>query len=215
MNPCRLLASFFLLTTLLQSGCTLLTLGKAVTSPIGAAAVVVKESSKVAAKSVETGGKVTSSAVVGTGRVVVSGMSSSSRVSAASVDGAGRVAASGVGAGSRVSVATVRGTGQVAAAGVGATGDLTAATITSLAKLSRAGMVTFVDFASGTVVRVPWRPGLNIYGSSMMAKVTVAERALAVIRGGRLVYQTAKALASARGISVQPGDVLRLADTWG
>ncbi|GAB5559999.1 MAG: hypothetical protein SynsKO_16460 [Synoicihabitans sp.] len=78
--------------------------------------------------------------------------------------------------------------------------------------MSQAGMVTFVDYASGRVVRVPWRAGLNVYGGSALAKLQTAERAIAIVRSGRLFFQTARALADSRGIPLQPGDVLRLAD---
>ncbi|WP_221031940.1 hypothetical protein [Actomonas aquatica] len=204
MKPLRCFAGILIATTPLLSGCTILALAKAATSPVGVAAEAVKQTSKVAAKSVATSGKVAGSAVSGAGRVAVSGVRSSSRVSAASVEGSGRVSAASVNAGTRV-----------AAASVEAAGTLSAASIRSLSKLSAAGMVTFVDISTGTVVRVPWRTGLNVYGSSAMAKVGVAQRALAVIRGGRLVYQTAKALAAARALPVQPGDVIRLADYLG
>lgn len=73
-------------------------------------------------------------------------------------------------------------------------------------------MVTFVDFDRGQVVRVPWRAGLNVYGGSALANLETAQRALAVVRGGRLVYQTLKSLAADRAFPLQPGDVLRLAD---
>ncbi|MCC5023634.1 MAG: hypothetical protein J6386_12985 [Candidatus Synoicihabitans palmerolidicus] len=59
---------------------------------------------------------------------------------------------------------------------------MTAATINGLASMSQAGMVTLVDIATGTVVRVPWRAGLNVYGSGALAKVKVAKRALAIVR---------------------------------
>jgi hypothetical protein len=78
--------------------------------------------------------------------------------------------------------------------------------------MSRAGMVTFVDSNRGQVVRVPWRAGLNVYGGSALAKVETAQRALAIVRNGRLIYQTLKTLAVARALPLQPGDVLRLAD---
>ncbi len=201
MNPLRLLASILVATTLLQTGCTVLRLARAATSPVGLASEVVLQTSKVAAKSVATGGKMAGGAVAGAGRVAVSGMRSGSRVSAASLDGAGRVSAAGVSAGTKAT-----------AAGVEAAGTLSAASIRSLSKLSVAGMVTFVDISTGTIVRVPWRPGLNVYASSVLAKVAVAQRALAVIRGGRLIYQTVKALSATRVMAVQPGDVLRLAD---
>ena len=84
-----------------------------------------------------------------------------------------------------------------------------------LGQMSAAGMVTFVDVSTGTVTRVPWRSGLNVYGSGVLAKVNVAERALALVRDGQLVYQTAKAQAAARALQVQAGDVIRLADYVG
>jgi phage protein D len=45
-----------------------------------------------------------------------------------------------------------------------------------------------------------------------MAKLETANRALAVVRNGRLIFQTLKSLAAARALPLQPGDVLRLAD---
>ncbi len=78
--------------------------------------------------------------------------------------------------------------------------------------MSRAGMVTFVDYSAGKVVRVPWRAGLNVYGGSALAKLQTAERVLAIVRNGLLFFQTARALADARGLQIEPGDVLRLAD---
>lgn len=139
--------------------------------------------------------------VAQTGKVAVKGVRATGAVAGGAVGGAGRLAAAGVGS-----------TGKVTAASMSVAGDLTSASIRSLGKLSAAGMVTFVDLTTGTVIRVPWRAGLNVYGSSAIAKLTVAERALAVIRDGRLVYHTAKALASARALSVRAGDVIRLAD---
>ena len=81
--------------------------------------------------------------------------------------------------------------------------------------MSQAGMVTFVDFSNGSVVRIPWRAGLNVYGGSALAKLQTAERALAVVRDGRLVFNTLRALADARSLPLKAGDVLRLAGTAG
>ncbi len=142
-----------------------------------------------------------STAVVQTTKVATKTTVAGGKVVGAAVTGGGRVATAGVDSSSRVSAATVT-----------TAGDLTASSIRALGKLSQAGMVTFVDLASGQVVRVPWRAGLNVYGGSALANVRVAERALAVIRGGKLVYQTAKALAEARALPVKAGDVIRLAD---
>ena len=59
--------------------------------------------------------------------------------------------------------------------------------------------------------RVPWRTGLNLYSSSVMGKIRLAEQALSMVRGGRLVYQTARAVNATAAIKVQPGDVIQLA----
>jgi hypothetical protein len=117
------------------------------------------------------------------------------------VEGGGRVAGTAVRSGTRVSATSLR-----------AVGDLSAATISNLSRMSRTGMVTFVDTSRDQVVRVPWRAGLNVYGGSAMAKLETANRALAVVRNGRLIFQTLKSLAVARALPLQPGDVLRLAD---
>jgi hypothetical protein len=118
-----------------------------------------------------------------------------------SVQGTTRVAVSGIDAGTVVT-----------SAGVRAAGDMTAQTIRNLSRLSRAGMVTFVDYSNGSVVRVPWRAGLNVYGGGALAQIETAERALAVVRKGHLVLNTLKALSKDRGFPLKPGDVLRLAD---
>lgn len=116
------------------------------------------------------------------------------------VRGSGRVVVSGSDAASRVTSASVR-----------ATGELSAQTIENLSRMSRAGMITFVDFSNGSVVRVPWRAGLNVYGGGALAQVQTAERALAIVRDGRLFYNTLRALADVRSLPLKPGDVLRLA----
>ena len=176
-STCILIAA-----TLLQSGCTLLTVAKVAATPVGLAGEVVKQTGKVAGKSVVVGGKVAGSAVAGAGRVAVCGTGAGTRVAAASLD---------------------------------AGGSLSAASIRALSQMAAAGMVTFVDVSTGSVTRVPWRAGLNVYGSGALARIQVAERALAVVRGGQLVYRTAKAMAAARALPVQPGDVIRLADYIG
>ena len=141
------------------------------------------------------------SVVSGGTRVPVSSIRISGSIVDSAIRGGGTVARSTIRSGTRVSATTVR-----------ATGNLTASTINNLSRMSRAGLITFIDTSGGNVVRVPWRAGLNVYGGSALANLQTVERALAIIRGGRLVYQTVRALADARGFQLEPGDVLRLAN---
>ena len=84
--------------------------------------------------------------------------------------------------------------------------------IGSLSQLSHAGMLTFVDLGTGSIVRVPWRAGVSLYGGSLMAQLPMANRAVAVVRAGKLIYTTVKALSAAGRLQMQPGDVIRLTD---
>ena len=101
-STCILIAA-----TLLQSGCTLLTVAKVAATPVGLAGEVDKQRGKVAGKSVVVGGKVAGSAVAGAGRVAVSGTGAGTRVAAASLD-----------AGGSLSAASIRALSQMAAAGM-------------------------------------------------------------------------------------------------
>src|SRR5690606_22037470 len=69
MRPLRPLAGIIIFATLLQSGCTVMRLVKAASSPVSLAGEVVKQPTKVPAKSVRAGGKVSGHAVAGAGRV--------------------------------------------------------------------------------------------------------------------------------------------------
>ncbi|MCC5023635.1 MAG: hypothetical protein J6386_12990 [Candidatus Synoicihabitans palmerolidicus] len=104
MKPLRPWTGIILVAILLQSGCTVLALAKAATSPVKLASTAVVQTSQVGAKSLQTGGEVTGEAVMATGRAAAS-VRSSGRVSSASVGGAGRVSTAGVGSATRVTAA--------------------------------------------------------------------------------------------------------------
>jgi len=179
--------------------------GRVVISGAGTAASVsastLSATGSVAGGAIQGTGSLAGGTVRATGSVGGSTISTTGNMAGSSIRGTGRVAVSGMDASTRV-----------ARAGVEAAGDVTAQTIRNLSQFSRTGMVTFVDFRNGSVVRIPWRAGLNVYGGGALAQVETAERALAVVRDGRLVFNTLRALATARAFPLQPGDVLRLAD---
>lgn len=105
--------------------------------------------------------------------------------------------------------AVVTTTGKVATSTVRAVGNVGSDGIDSAARLAQAGMVTFVDAASGTVVRVPWQHGLTVAQAGEAARIDTAQRALDVVRAGRVIYSAARgARTSAPGIAA--GDVVRL-----
>lgn len=121
----------------------------------------------------------------------------------------GELAATTVIVAGKTATTAVKATGRVASSAFSSGGALTATSIESLAKLAQAGMVTFVDVATGTIVRVPWEEGMTLYAGGAAAQVHVAERAVDLVRDGRLVYQTARKV---RGNPLlEAGDVVRLA----
>lgn len=99
-------------------------------------------------------------------------------------------------------------TGKVAVSAVKATGSLGSTGIDSAAKLGQAGMVTFVDSATGAVTRVPWQEGMTLAAGGDAAKLQVAQRALDVVRAGKLVYSASQTPAAQ--LPLQSGDVIRL-----
>jgi hypothetical protein len=103
----------------------------------------------------------------------------------------------------------VKATGRVANSAISGGGALTATTIDSLAKLAQAGMVTFVDVVTGSIVRVPWEEGMTLYAGGAAAQVKVAQRAVALVREGKLVYRVAQQKRA--NPALLPGDVVRLA----
>lgn len=170
---------------------------------------------RVSAATMRATGTVAGAGVEGAGALTGGSVRASTALGSATVSTSGRVAASGVRGTGRVVVSGIDTSTQVTSASVRATGDLTAQTLQNLSRMSQAGMVTFVDFSTGSVVRIPWRAGLNVYGGGALANVRTADRALAVVREGRLVFNTLRALAEARSLPLKAGDVLRLAGTAG
>jgi hypothetical protein len=121
----------------------------------------------------------------------------------------GELAATTVIVAGKTTTAAVKATGKVANSAITSSGSLTATGIESLAALAQAGMVTFVDVATGAIVRVPWSEGLSLYTGGAAAEVAVAERAIDLVRNGRLVYSAARQLAA--DPRLEPGDVVRVA----
>ncbi|MBE33997.1 MAG: hypothetical protein CMI16_00265 [Opitutaceae bacterium] len=120
----------------------------------------------------------------------------------------GKLAATTVIVAGKTATTVVKTTGRVASTAIGASGSVTVAGIEGLAALARAGMVTFVDVASGSLVRVPWREGMTLLQAGDLARLQVARRAVALVRGGRLAYSASR---SARGtLRLLSGDVVRL-----
>jgi hypothetical protein len=108
----------------------------------------------------------------------------------------------------KVAVGTAEVAGSVAVGTAKLTGALVGGTLKAVAGLAQAGAVTFVDLASDKVTRVPWRAGLTLAGAGDAAKVRVAQRAVDVVRDGKVVYSAAKAPDT--GATVAAGDVVRL-----
>lgn len=105
--------------------------------------------------------------------------------------------------------AVVTTTRKVTVSAINAVGSVGSSGLDSAAKLTEAGMVTFVDAASGTIVRVPWQEGLTLAGAGESAKVSLARRAIDVVRAGRLIFSASQG-AKAGGAELSPGDVVRL-----
>jgi hypothetical protein len=104
--------------------------------------------------------------------------------------------------------AVVTTTGKLAVSAVNATGSVGSGGIDAAARLTETGMVTFVDAASGTIVRVPWRDGLTLASAGTQARVHFAQRAIDVVRAGKVVFSATR-LADDGGPLVS-GDVVRL-----
>jgi hypothetical protein len=121
----------------------------------------------------------------------------------------GELAANTVIVAGKTGTAAVKATGRVATGAINSGGALTATGIESLAALAQAGMVTFVDVATGAIVRVPWSEGLSLHAAGAAAEVAVVDRAIDLVRNGRLVYSASRQLS--RDPRLEPGDVVRLA----
>jgi hypothetical protein len=119
-----------------------------------------------------------------------------------------KLAATGVVVAGETAGAVVTSTGKIAVSTVRAVGNVGSTGIDSAAKLAEVGMVTFVDTASGTVVRVPWQDGITLLGAGDAAKVSLARRAIDVVRAGKLVYSASHL--NGAGATLASGDVVRL-----
>ena len=104
--------------------------------------------------------------------------------------------------------AVVSTTGKIATSAVRATGSVGSGGIDAAAKLAQAGMVTFVEVATGNVVRVPWQEGFTLARAGDAAKIRVVQRAVEVVRGGKLVYSATRAMGE--GATLATGDVVRV-----
>ena len=120
------------------------------------------------------------------------------------------LAATTVAAAGETAGAVVSTTGKIAASAVRATGSVGSGGIDAAAKLARNGMVTFVDAATSNVVRVPWQGGLTLAGAGDAAKIRIAQRAVEVVRGGRLVYSATRVSGGGTGTVLAAGDVVQL-----
>lgn len=104
--------------------------------------------------------------------------------------------------------AVVTTTGRVAVSAVKAVGSVGSGGIDAAAKLTQAGMVTFVDAATGTIVRVPWQDGLTLARAGDTARISLAQRAIDVVRAGRIVFSASRGAGA--GAPLAAGDVVRL-----
>ncbi len=119
-----------------------------------------------------------------------------------------KLAATGVVVAGETAGAVVTTTGKVATSTVRAVGNVGSGGIDAASRLTEVGMVTFVDAASGAVVRVPWQQGLTLAGASDAAKVSMARRAIDVVRAGKVVYSASRV--SGEGAVLASGDVVRV-----
>jgi hypothetical protein len=104
--------------------------------------------------------------------------------------------------------AVVTATGKVAVSAVRAAGAAGRGGLDAASRLAQTGMVTLVDAATGTMVRVPWTEGLTLAGASQTAKMSVAQRAVDVVRAGKIVYAATRPTGD--GAALASGDVVRL-----
>ena len=119
-----------------------------------------------------------------------------------------KLAATGVVVAGETAGTVVTTTGKLTASAVRAVGNVGSGGIDAAAKLTQTGMVTFVDTANGTIVRVPWQDGLTLASAGDAAKVSLARRAIDVVRAGKLVYSANRA--SGPGATLASGDVVRV-----
>lgn len=119
-----------------------------------------------------------------------------------------KLAATTVVTASETAGAVVVTTGKLAVGAAQAAGSLGSTGLETAAKLGQAGMVTFFDPTRGTLVRVPWQPGLTLAGAGAAAKVDLALRAVEVVRAGKVVLSASGGTSASA--PVREGDVVRL-----
>ncbi len=119
-----------------------------------------------------------------------------------------KVAGSAVVVAGETATAVVTTTGKIAVSAVRAAGRAGSAGIDAAGRLAQAGMVTFADTATGTIVRVPWSQGLTLASASHAANLSLASRAVDVVRAGKVVYAATQP--SGDGALLASGDVVRL-----
>ena len=108
----------------------------------------------------------------------------------------------------KVAVGTAEVAGSVALGTAKAAGSVAGGAVKLAAGLARAGAVTFVDVAGNNVTSVPWREGLTLAGAGDAANVRTAQRAVDIVRDGRVVYSAANG--ADKNAPVAPGDVVQL-----
>ena len=108
----------------------------------------------------------------------------------------------------KLAVGTAEVAGNVAIGTVKVVGSVAGGAIKLAARLTQAGAVTFVDLANNDVRRIPWREGLTLAGASDAAKVRMAQRAVDVVRDGKIVYSATNA--AEKSAPLAAGDVVQV-----
>ena len=111
----------------------------------------------------------------------------------------------------KVAVGAAEVAGSVAVGTVKVAGSVAGGAIKLAAGLARAGVVTFVDVANNNqVTRVPWRQGLTLAGASEAAKVRLGQRAVEIVRDGKVVFAAANGVDKNANAPVAAGDVVQV-----
>lgn len=110
----------------------------------------------------------------------------------------------------RVAVGAASVAGGVAVGTAKVAGSVAGGAIKLAASLARAGAVTFYDVATNDVRRVPWRQGLTLAGASDEAKVRLGQRAVDIVREGKVIYSAANGGDKNANALVAAGDVVQV-----
>jgi len=108
----------------------------------------------------------------------------------------------------KVAVGTAEVAGSVAVGTAKVATSVAGGAIKLAAGLAQAGVVTLVEVGSNKVTRVPWREGLTLAGAGDAAKLRMAQRAVDVVRDGKVVYSAANG--PDQDAPVAPGDVVQV-----